>query len=120
MIQPTVTRGAGGISGLVVGGQWFWMTGCLYRVLRDAGRAVFESWRGPLRLPYLWIGRCSPLMGLGGWGGGGCSSSWARREKWSDGMWGWGQPIMLLSISQWLSSGPSRPSTLMCVREKKM
>ena len=65
---------------------------------------------------YLWTVRCRPLRG----GRGGCNSSWASREKWSEGMWGCGQPVMQLSIIHWVSSGPSKPSTLMWVLVKKM
>ena len=113
------------------GGGWCLRSnviGKLYRVLYKAGGgggAVFKRWdreggRGPVRLHYLLTGRCSPLRGLSGWGRGGRSSSWASREKWSEGMWGWGQPVMLLSVSHWLSRGPRSPRTLMWFFEKKM
>lgn len=41
---------------------------------------------------------------------GSASSSWANREKWSEGMSGCGQPVMLFSTSQWWSRGPRTPS----------
>lgn len=57
---------------------------------------------------YLREGMWSPLI----WEGTlRSSSSWANREKWSDGMWGCGQPVTLFSTSQWGSRGPRIPST---------
>ena len=60
---------------------------------------------------------CRPLRGCVR---GGASSSWASREKWSEGMWGWGQPRMLFSWSHWGSSGPSTPSVVRWVLDEKM
>lgn len=57
---------------------------------------------------YLREGMWSPLI----WEGAlRSSSSWANREKWSDGMWGCGQPVTLFSTSQWGSRGPKIPNT---------
>lgn len=57
---------------------------------------------------YLREGMWSPLI----WEGTlRSSSSWANREKWSDGMWGCGQPVTLFSTSQWGSRGPKIPNT---------
>lgn len=58
---------------------------------------------------YLRAGRWRPLT----WEGrlGRSSSSWPKREKWSEGMWGCGQPLTLFSRSQWGSRGPKIPST---------
>lgn len=110
--------GSEGLDGVLI-----WLLDCTGSSPNLKGKGGGNVWSGggrSLGLHYLWTCRCSPLMGLSEWGRWGCSSSWARREKWSEGMWGCGQPVMLLSMSHWLSSGPSRPRTLMWVLEKKM
>ena len=107
-----------------------YFTGCVFFCLppplwwrRRAGSGREEGWKGwgavvaaPPRPPggvagthYLREGIWSPLI----WGGTlkRSSSSWAKREKWSEGMWGCGQPLTLFSTSQWGSRGPKMPST---------